>query len=456
MSAIGDTSTNWKENIRERVDSIRAWLSIQFEPAPSKVGLKELTHTFFKMGATGFGGGFAILGNIRRVVVRQKRWMTEHEFLDAVSLAQSLPGANAANAITYIGLKLAGLKGALVSVVSFLVPSFIVMLGLSIAHGYLVVFPDARRVFQGFSAAVVGLIAANTVRLGKTAVQKQWHLELGVAVGFLLIFTETTIAEVVLLSGLIGVFIHSFKTRARRRVRKKLRNRKTATEPETETETEVTNEAHTEVTAPAEVTGERRLLSFAAPILLLLVALPFLEQFVIIWRLITIFLRIGTVTFGGGYVMVPQIEADVVEVHQWLTHAEFADGMAFGQITPGPILITATFVGYKVAGLAGALAATIAAFLPSFVMTSIAGTSLKRFQANNQVQAFLTGVAPAVVGMMAAAGVSLARSGLGSSATSYGVATLAFLLMMRARLNPVLIILGCGFLQWLISRGLIF
>ena len=281
------------------------------------------------MGATGFGGGFAILGNIRRVVVRQKRWMTEHEFLDAVSLAQSLPGANAANAITYIGLKLAGLKGALVSVVSFLVPSFIVMLGLSIAHGYLVVFPDARRVFQGFSAAVVGLIAANTVRLGKTAVQKQWHLELGVAVGFLLIFTETTIAEVVLLSGLIGVFIHSFKTRARRRVRKKLRNRKAETEPETETATEtetaVTNEARTEVTAPAEVTGERRLLSFAAPILLFLVALPFLEQFVIIWRLITIFLRIGTVTFGGGYVMVPQIEADVVEVHQWLTHAEFAD-----------------------------------------------------------------------------------------------------------------------------------
>ena len=453
MSAIGDTSTSWKENLRDRVASIRAWLAIQFEPAPSKVELKELTTAFFKMGATGFGGGFAILGNIRRVVVRQKRWLTEHEFLDAVSLAQSLPGANAANAITYIGLKLGGIKGALVSVTSFLVPSFLVMLGLSIAHGYLIVFPDARRVFQGFSAAVVGLIAANTVRLGKTAVQKQWHLELGVAVGFLLIFTETTIAEVVLLSGLIGVFIQSFKNRARRRVRKKLRSKKTDTEHEVESEGE--GEAETAEEAQEEAPRERRLFSFAAPILLVLIALPFLEQFVIIWRLIVIFLRIGTVTFGGGYVMVPQIEADVVEVHQWLTHAEFADGMAFGQITPGPILITATFVGYKVAGVAGALAATIAAFLPSFVLTSIAGTSLNRFQSNKQVQAFLAGIAPAVVGMMAAAGVSLARSGLGSSATSYGVATLAFLLMMRARLNPVLIILGCGFLQWVISRGLI-
>jgi chromate transporter len=152
--------------------------------------------------------------------------------------------------------------------------------------------------------------------------------------------------------------------------------------------------------------------------------------------------------------MIPQIETDVVEVHQWLTHQAFADGMAFGQLTPGPVLITATFIGYKVAGLMGAFAATIAAFLPSFVMTTIAGTSLNRFRANTQVQAFLAGVAPAVVGMLAAAGFSLASSGL-STPLSYGVATLAFLLMMRARFNPVLIMFGCGLLQWVIARGLI-
>jgi chromate transporter len=115
--------------------------------------------------------------------------------------------------------------------------------------------------------------------------------------------------------------------------------------------------------------------------------------------------------------------------------------MAFGQITPGPVLITATFLGFKVAGLIGAIAATIAAFLPSFLMTVIAGTSLNRFRANVQVQSFLAGVGPAVVGMLAAAGVSLAKSGL-NTPLSYGVATLAFLLMMRARLNPVLIIFG--------------
>ena len=133
----------------------------------------------------------------------------------------------------------------------------------------------------------------------------------------------------------------------------------------------------------------------------------------------------------------------------------FADGMAFGQIAPGPVLIKpAIFIGYKVAGIVGAIAATIAAFLPSFIMTVIAGASLNRFRTNFLVQSFLAGVAPAVVGMLAAAGVSLAKSGL-SSPLSYAVTTLAFLLMLRARLNPVVIIFGCGLLQWAVARGFI-
>jgi chromate transporter len=123
-------------------------------------------------------------------------------------------------------------------------------------------------------------------------------------------------------------------------------------------------------------------------------------------------------------------------------------------VTPGPVLITATFIGYKVAGLLGAIAATIAAFLPSFLMTLVAGTSLNRFRTNQQLQAFLAGVAPAVVGMLAAAAVSLARSGLHST-LSFGIATFAFLLMLRARLNPFIIIFGCGLLQFFLSRYVI-
>ena len=472
-------------------------LADAFPQPDNPVGGRALAQVALKLGATGFGGGIAILAQIRRVVVRERRWMTDEEFLDAVSLAQSLPGANAANAMSYVGLKLGGPRGAAIALCAFILPSFMMMIGLTIAHGHLEQSEDAKHIFQGFNAAVVGLIAATTARLGQTAMQRQWHLELGVAAGFLLIFTNTTVAEVVLVAGLTGLVIQSFKARARRQLRTEVHKERqsdarsavagvqarqhaaelieqaddpkerltgdhmveTALPPSLSKAEKPERKTIDPALSPKEKTSATGKLLSVMPWLplLLLAAWPWLTklvaQLLATWQLAAIFLRVGTVTFGGGFVMIPQIETDIVEVNHWMNHQTFADGMAFGQITPGPVLITATFVGYKVAGLLGAVVATIAAFLPSFVMTVIAGASLNRFRSNHQVQSFLAGVAPAVVGMLAAAGVSLARSGL-KGPVSYGMATLAFLLMMRARLNPVTIIFGCGVLQWAIARGL--
>jgi chromate transporter len=406
-------------------------------------------------------------------------------------------------------------------------PSFLAMIGLAVAYGYLKNLPDAQRVFQGFNAAVVGLIAATTVRLGQSAMRQQWRLELGVAAGFMLIFTQTTVAEVVLLAGIIGILIHSYKARARINIRQRWRKERQARargavaeqharehaaemmeradepgelgadykvevsmperpSPE-QSPDEANNESRNEEAGDEQANNEEvgngatgneeperppvdeeapfvpnvdkkevttRLRSIALLPLILLFAWPVLEKMITVWHLITIFLRVGTVTFGGGYVMVPQIETDVVHINKWMDHQTFADGVAFGQITPGPVLITATFIGYKVAGVTGAIMTTIAAFLPSFVMTMIAGASINRFRANFHVQAFLAGVAPAVVGMLAAAGVTMAKSGV-SGPTGFGIATLSCLLMLRAKLNPVVIIFGCGLLQWAISRGLL-
>ena len=514
---------------------LRTWIAEQFVPGEVRVEWRALARAFLRLGTTGFGGGIAVISQIRRLVVHQKRWMTEEEFLDAVSLAQSLPGANAANATTYVGLRLGGIRGAAVSVVSFIFPSFLMMIGLTIAHSYLYKFPDAQRIFQGFNAAVVGLIAATVTKLGKTAMQQQWHLELGVAAGFMLIFTATTIAEVVLIAGVVGIFIQFYKTRARQQIRQKISKERQATVREVAMEQQarqhaadlidskdkLAGEYKVEVSLPTkpadgdkeekrpskafpkpelpvEAAGDGQLAEKLAdghaaedghapflpiagkkgvtqklpklpsklnsfvwlallpflPALFLLNWSAMLSKLLTVWKLAMIFFRVGTVTFGGGFVMIPQIETDIVEVHHWMDHQTFADGMAFGQITPGPVLITATFIGYKVAGPLGAVATTIAAFLPSFIMTTIAGASLNRFRTNFLVQSFLAGVAPAVVGMLAAAGVSLARSGL-NTPLSFGVATMAFLLMLRAKLNPVVIIFGCGLVQWAVARGLI-
>ena len=417
----------------------------QVDSSSATVHWQTLSRTFLKLGFTGFGGGIAVIGQMRRIVVRENRWLSEEQFLDAVSLAQSLPGANAANAITYIGLKLAGIRGAIVSVVSFIFPSFLMIVGLTIAHDHLHHLPDVQRVFQGLNAAVVGLIAATAARLGKAAMQHQWHLEVGVATAFVLIFMGASVAEVVLVAGITGIFIQSFRVRGRHRLRLQLRkqrqsgartavatqqarqsaaeaiaqtNNLTADhtisaslpdnggEPRQQVEEKQSEGASAEAQAE-EMQSSRRLQAWAIP----LIAMPFLSKFVAVWELLMVFLRVGSVTFGGGFVMIPQIETDVVDVHRWLSHQAFADGVVFGQITPGPVLITATFIGYKVAGWIGAIVATVGAFLPSFLMTLIAGASLNRFRTNHQVQAFLSGVAPAVVGMLAAAGVSLARSG---------------------------------------------
>lgn len=498
----------WQAAVRDGWQQARAWLAEQFAPHEAQVGGRALAQAFFKLGATAFGGGIAVITQVRRIVVRERRWLSDGEFLDAVSLAQSLPGANAANAVTYVGLRLAGVRGALIAVSSFILPSFLIMIGLAIAHDYVAHLPDAQRVLRGFNAAVVGLIAATTVRLSKTAMQQQWHLELGVAAGFMLIFTQTTVAEIVLLAGIIGVAVRSYKARARQRARQRIRKERQTSARSVVAEQQARQQAAAIIEDPDELAGDYKVevalppppedeladqeappepaaapeqssadeppledppppaeplaeptsaggkLRSFAPLLLLLFLWPLLEKLVVVWQLATIFLRIGTVTFGGGFVMIPQVEADIVEVHGWMDRQTFADGMAFMQITPGPVLITATFIGYKVAGPIGALATTIAAFLPSFVMTVVAGTSLNRFRTNFLVQSFLAGVAPAVVGMLAAAGVSLAKSGL-STPLSYGVATLAFLLMLRARLNPVIIVFGCGLLQWAVARGLI-
>jgi chromate transporter len=175
---------------------------------------------------------------------------------------------------------------------------------------------------------------------------------------------------------------------------------------------------------------------------------PLFVKLGLLLTLASIFLRMGSVTFGGGLVMLPLIEAEVVNTHHWLTHQEFADAFALGQITPGPVLITATFVGYRVAGTLGALVATVSIFLPAFLMTIAAGSSLRRFRSNEQVQSFLRGIAPAVVGLLVAAALSVGRAGI-HSWIGLSIMILAIFTLVRFRPNAFWVILGAGVIRFL-------
>ena len=413
--------------------------------------------SFLKIGLVGFGGGIAVLAQIRNLTVRKRQWLTDSEFAEVVALAQTLPGTSSGNSVTYIGVRLRGWRGAAAAMSGFILPSMLIMIALAILYKHVHNFPGSERFFHGLNGAVVALILVTAVRMGRSILTRNWQWLIA-ALGFLAVaIFDATVLEVVLAAGLIGIYIDSFaekqwrqlrsfrtligrrRTRIRTRMAKqrRLRRADVLRQPPPEKPSE-------------EPTPEREESITFRSISLLALGMPLIAKLGLLFTLSAIFLRIGTVTFGGGLVMVPLIESEVVNTHHWLTHQEFADAFALGQITPGPVLITATFVGYRVAGTLGALVATISIFLPAFVMTIAAASSLRRFRNNEQVQAFLRGVAPAVVGLLVAAALSVGRAGI-HSWVGLSIMCLAIFTLVRFRPNAFWVILGAGLLRFLVG-----
>ena len=431
--------------------------------------------SFFEIGLTGFGGGFAVISQIRALTVRNRRWFTDSEFVEGLALAQSLPGTSAGNLVTFIGLRLAGWRGATTAMTGFILPSMLIMIVLAILYRHLRALPDTDRLFHGLNAAVVALILVTAWRMGREVLTKRWQWLVATLAFLAVALLEATVIEVVLCSGLIGIYMDSFaekqwqrlrslrtvashrRARIRQRLNRQRRQRgshdfiggyltKAFAEERLRKQAEA-NSPETKSDEPDQVseTGTR-----LRSIAILAVGMPIMAKLGLLLTLSTIFLRVGAITFGGGLVMVPQIEAEVVDSRGWLTHQEFADATALGQITPGPVLITATFVGYRVAGTLGALVATISIFLPAFLMTIAAASSLKRFRTNAQVQAFLQGIAPAVVGLLVAAGLALGRAGI-HTWIGLTIAIVAVVVLIRYRLNAFWVIIGAGLVRFLLG-----
>src|SRR5947207_13786650 len=448
--------------------------------------------SFLKIGVTGFGGGFAVLSQIRSVVVRERGWLGEHDFIEALALAQSLPGTSAGNAVTYLGFRLRGWRGAALSLLGFILPSMLMMIVLAIFYNRFTALPNTAQLFHGFNSAVVALIAVTAWRMGKHTVSKPWQRILIILSFAAVIFLKATVVETILFSGLIGIGLESFSERrlprlervrgfaARRqqRIRARLAIRRTKphlfvggylTEALAEERLQQMTDARvmqpsdedskqkpdrkggcTDGYETNDANEEPRSEEGFSSRAFFLLALPIVAKLGLALSLAFIFLRIGAVTFGGGFVMIPQIESEVVNSHHWLTHQEFADATALGQITPGPVLIMATFIGYRVAGTIGAVLATICVFLPAFLMTLAAGSSFRRFRTNRQTQAFLRGVAPAVTGLLAAAAWSIARAGI-HTIIGASMAVIILVILLRFRPNTFWVLMGAGVFRYLLA-----
>ena len=474
---------NRARKVRTRVRDTRR----EIERIAKTPTLGGLFLSFLKIGTVGFGGGLAVIAQIRTLAVQQRRWLSEQDFASGFALAQTLPGTAAGNVATYVGLRIRGWRGATVSIAGFILPSMLMMIVLAILYRHLRYLPDTDRLFHGLNAAVVALIIVTAWRVGRDTLAKPWQWLLAVFACIVVAFFSATVIEVVLAAGLIGIFIDSYAEKQLRKLgqlrgvasrRKRIsarvtlerrRRRFRAThfvggyltramaeervrlaalseqEKNTDGESQTAEKAPDPDQSAAESTGKKH-----RSLALFGVSMPILTKFALLLTLSTLFLRIGTVTFGGGFVMIPLIEAEVVDSHHWLTHQEFVDATALGQVTPGPVLITATFIGYRVAGTLGALVATISIFLPSFLMTVVAGSSLARFHTNKVVQSFLKGVTPAVVGLLVAAGISIGRAGI-HSWVGMLIAVIAGVVLVRYRPNAIWVILGAGLVRFVLG-----
>lgn len=461
--------------------------------------IKRISHTatlgglflsFLKIGLVGFGGGLAVIAQVRTLTVHKRGWLTDIEFAEGFALAQSLPGTAAGNVATYVGLKMRGWRGASAAIVGFILPSTLLMIGLAILYRHLRHLPNTERLFHGLNAALVALIAVTAWRMGKNTLIKRWQWLVGVLACLSIVIIGATVVEVVLAAGVMGIFIDSFaekplqvslqiplqiwqrvrtaSARRRRRIVSRLTSRRRHRRTETGSQTYVRNyllhapvvERVLKVVAGdhssqdddtagngADQSSTKDRVHSLIPLGL---AVPFIAKLGLLLTIAAVFLRIGSITFGGGFVMIPLIESEAVNNHHWLTHQEFADATALGQITPGPVLISATFIGYRVAGTLGALVATTSIFLPSFLMTIAAGSSLRRFRDNQMVQSFLRGVTPAVVGLLIAAAWSVGRAGIHTS-IGISIAVVAAAVLVRFRPNPFWVIIGAGTLRFLLG-----
>jgi chromate transporter len=409
-------------------------------------GLAQFFRAALFLGVVGFGGGLSVLANIRALVVARRHWMTEREFTNTITVSQMLPGGAAANALAYIGLRFGGMRGALLGYVGFVLPGWIAVMVLAFLYVHYGTTPDVATLLGGFNAAVVGIIGAITLKMVRSAVSRLWQMGLAAAALLFSVVGDMAPGEVALLSICVGLAVDLGTKRARlfalerRRVRREPpvvlpeEGATLATEkPERQGEDGAERPDPPRPTSkppPSDV----RVASWTVLAVVVGIALhaPGVDAELI--RILFSFFRTGLGAYGGGFAIVPHLK-QVVAREGWLTDRQFADAVAIGKLTPGPVLLLATFVGYLRHGALGAVVATVGIFSAPFALVTLAGTWLDRVRSRRPVRAALRGLTPAVLGLMAAAMISLGDSINGEGEIAIAVAVT--LTLTRFEINPV-------------------
>jgi chromate transporter len=378
------------------------------ETTTTRVPIRDIVRYYLRLGVLGFGGPVALVGQMERELVGEKKWLTKDEMREGIAVCQSLPGPLAIQVGIWISYIRGGFWGAWAGGWAFILPNFIIVVALATLYVRFEGLPAVAAIFYGVSPAVIALILHSCYRLTKLGMKDWLEWALAAAAFVITVTVQAEVALVFIACGIIGLLYYGSFLRPRRG------------------------------TSTTAILGAVPLVAASAPGGL----------GTILGKLLTFFLKAGSLTFGSGLVIVPFLEKGLVQQTGWLDQREFLVAVAMGMISPGPVVITATFVGYLVAarfsgsllaGFWGSVVSTIGIFLPSFLLVLIVAPILIRYRQNPNVQGFIKGAYAAAIGTILGACVLLGKIAIGDWLTAV-VAFASLVVLFRWKVsNPVLV-----------------
>jgi chromate transporter len=366
--------------------------------------LRELAAVFLRLGLTAFGGPAAHIAMMEDEAVVRRRWLTRERFLDLLGIANLLPGPSSSEVAIYLGFVRAGWLGLLVGGVCFVLPAAVLVTALAWTYVRFGSLPQMAGALWGIRPVVVAIVLQAVWRLGSTAIRDRSALVIGV------------VAAALNLAGLAPVWVLLVAGLAVVSVRGRGEGGVIALLP-------ISPAAAGAAGSPVALTS-----------------------------LFLVFLKIGALVFGSGYVLLAFLRTDLVERLRWLTEQQLLDAVAVGQVTPGPVFTTATFIGYLLAGARGAAVATVAVFLPAFLLVAASGPFVSRLRESRLVAPLLDGVTVGALALMVVVTWQLARAAVVDAATA-GLLLASVLVLWRFRPNSTWLVLGGSGIGLLLRGG---
>ena len=390
-------------------------MQYRLRPTAPDERLRDLARLFLKLGSTSFGGPAAHIAMMENEVVRRRGWLTSEQFLDYMWATNFIPGPNSTEMAIHIGHARAGWRGLLVAGTSFIVPAALIITAVAWAYVEYGRLPAALGLLYGIKPVVMAVVSQALWSLGRTAVKNAGLAILGLAT---VAAVSAGVHELLalLVAGVLSALVRLGSHRTRR------------------TAPVIVMGAAASATATVSAAAT----SAAAPVAFGL------------WPLFLVFAKAGAVLFGRGYVLLAFLRADLVERLRWLSEAQLLDAIAIGQMMPGPVFTTATFIGYLLGGIGGAVAATVGIFLPAFIFVALSGPLVPRLRRSATASAVLDGVNVASLALMAVVSFQLGRAALIDGFT-ISLAAASLFALLRWRVNSAWLIVAGAILGWLVA-----